>query len=117
MCIRRRGHELKLTVGGKTPAKSNKDLGLIRLIAKAHVLRRGLENGSIPSILEFAKRNNIDHGDARRMLPLGYLAPDIIEAILSGLQPADLTTLRLKSGYDLPIRWDDQRLHLGFPNQ
>jgi hypothetical protein len=48
------------------------------------------------------------------MLPLGYLAPDIVEAILSGYQPADLTMLQLKSGYDLPILWTEQRIHLGF---
>jgi DNA invertase Pin-like site-specific DNA recombinase len=116
MTIRRRGHEMKLIVGGKTPTRSTRDPSLIKLIAKAHTLRTGLEDGSIPSILEFAKRKNIDHGDARRMLPLGYLAPDIIEAILSGHQPSDLTVLKLKSGYDLPIRWDEQRVHLGFPN-
>ncbi|MEP1206466.1 MAG: recombinase family protein [Rhizobiaceae bacterium] len=116
MCIRRRGHEMKLIVGEKTPTRSIRDPSLIRLIAKAYALRTGLEDGSIPSILEFAKRNNIDHGDARRMLPLGYLAPDIIEDILSGHQPADLTPLKLRSGYDLPIRWDVQRPHLGFRN-
>ncbi|MGI9366133.1 MAG: hypothetical protein ACR2O8_13185 [Rhizobiaceae bacterium] len=89
---------------------------MIKLIAKAHALRCGLEDGSIRSILEFAKRNNIDHSDARRMLPLGYLAPDIIDAIVEGHQPADLTTHNLRSGYDLPLRWDEQRVHLGFPN-
>ena len=117
MAIRRRGHEVKLIIGGNTPPNANKDPSLIKMIAKAHALRCGLEDGSIPSILEFANRNNIDHGDARRMLPLGYLAPEIIEAILSGHQPSDLTALKLKSGYDLPIQWDEQRVHLGFPNQ
>jgi len=115
MSIRRRGHEIKMLVGGKTPEKANKDPGLIRLIAKAHALRSGLEDGSITSILEFAKFHSIDHGDARRMLPLGYLAPGIIEVIFLGYQPADPTMLQLKSGYDLPILWAEQRIHLGFP--
>jgi len=114
MSIRRRGHEMKMLVGGNIPEKANKDPGLIRLIAKAHALRSGLQDGSITSILEFAKFHSIDHGDARRMLPLGYLAPGIVEAILSGYQPADLTMLQLKSGYDLPILWAEQRIHLGF---
>ncbi|MBZ0214985.1 MAG: recombinase family protein, partial [Fimbriimonadaceae bacterium] len=115
MSIRRRGHEMKMIVGGETPANANKDFGLIKLIAKAHALRHGLEAGSIASILEFANLHDIDHGDARRMLPLGYLAPDIVEAILLGHQPVDLTALKLKSGYDLPIHWAEQRVHLGIP--
>ena len=94
---------------------AHKEPGLVRLIAKAHALRNGLEDGSISSILEFATLHNIDHGDAKRMLPLGYLAPDIVEAILSGHQPADLTIRQLKNGYDLPILWTEQRTRLGFP--
>ena len=116
MTIRRRGHEMKFVIGGKTPPNANRDPSLIKLIAHAHALKIGLEDGSVPSILEFAKRNNIDHGDARRMLPLGYLAPDIIEAVLNGYQPAELTTHKLRSGYDLPISWNEQRDHLGFPS-
>ena len=49
------------------------------------------------------------------MLPLGYLAPDIVEAILAGQQPADLTALSLKNGYSLPMIWSEQRAQLGFP--
>ncbi len=113
MSIRRRGHEMKMIIGGETPAKTNKDQGLIRLIAKAYSLRAGLEDGSMSSILEFANLHSIDPGDARRLLPLGYLAPDIVETIISGHQPADLTALKLKSGYDLPVRWTEQRVHLG----
>ena len=59
--------------------------------------------------------HNIDHADAKRMLPLGYLAPDIVEAILAGRQPEDLTALSLKKGYDLPLAWNEQRTYLGFP--
>ncbi|MBZ0216107.1 MAG: recombinase family protein [Fimbriimonadaceae bacterium] len=114
LSIRRRGHEMKMIVGGKTPTKTNKDHGLIKLIANAYALRSKLEDGSLSSILEFANLHNMDHGDARRLLPLGYLAPDIVEAILSGHQPVDLTKQNLKSGFDLPIHWAEQRVHLGF---
>ena len=115
LTIKRRGQEMKMVIGGELPATANKDIGIIKLVAKAHALRSGLEDGSIPSILEFATVHNIDHGDARRMLPLGYLAPDIVEAILSGHQPADLTVQQLKSGYDLPVFWTEQRANLSFP--
>ena len=47
------------------------------------------------------------------LLPLAFLAPDIIEAIASGQQPADLTARRLIRRLDLPIAWSAQRQLLG----
>ncbi len=50
----------------------------------------------------------------QRILPLGLLAPDIIEAILAGRQPIELTAKRLKRIRDLPVSWAEQRQLLGF---
>ena len=47
------------------------------------------------------------------MLPLAFLAPDIVEAILHGRQPVELATARLKR-IRLPLSWAEQRLVLGF---
>jgi hypothetical protein len=52
-------------------------------------------------------------GDVSRCLPLAYLAPDIVEAILQGRQPVELTVLRLKR-IGLPLSWVEQRRLLGF---
>jgi hypothetical protein len=46
-------------------------------------------------------------------LPLAFLAPDIVEAILQGRQPVELTALRLKRTR-LPLSWVEQRRLLGF---
>lgn len=48
-----------------------------------------------------------------RLLPLAWLAPDIVEAIVQGSQPIMLTHQKLLSTV-LPIRWNDQRAVLGF---
>jgi len=48
------------------------------------------------------------------MLSIGCLAPDIIKSIVAGSQPKDLTALKLKNGYNLPILWAEQRAYLGF---
>ena len=48
------------------------------------------------------------------MLPLGMLAPDIVEAILAGHHPPELTASRLKRLRHLPTSWDEQRRVLGF---
>jgi hypothetical protein len=49
-----------------------------------------------------------------RILPLAFLAPDIVEAILDGRQPPELTAARLKRMRDLPLDWQQQRRYLGF---
>jgi len=41
------------------------------------------------------------------MLRLTSLAPDIIEAILRGEEPDDLSLEKLRK--NLPVRWDEQR--------
>lgn len=114
MIIRRRGQEMKMVIGGQNQASDHPDPALIKLVAKAYALRIELETGSISSIKAFAQAHEIDHADAKRMLPLAYLAPDIVESILTGSQPEELTGLRLKNGYDLPILWSEQRAYLGF---
>jgi hypothetical protein len=49
-----------------------------------------------------------------RLIPLAFLAPDIVEKILSGAQPVDLTTDELTKRIDLPLDWAEQRGALGF---
>jgi hypothetical protein len=50
-----------------------------------------------------------------RVLRIAYLAPDIIEAIVEGRQPPDLTANKLVRLKKLPLSWPDQRQALGFP--
>lgn len=57
----------------------------------------------------------MDHTSAKRLLPLGYLAPDIVEAVVSGLQPADLSVGDLSNGYKIPMCWTEQRAKYEFP--
>ncbi|MBE0532630.1 MAG: hypothetical protein IH626_17540 [Rhodospirillales bacterium] len=49
-----------------------------------------------------------------RLLPLAFLAPDIVESILAGNQPVDLTAEVLLRRTDLPLAWTDQKALLGF---
>jgi len=111
--IKRRGHEMKMVIGGAN-LQTKIDNKLVKLVAQAHALRAGLVDGSIGSIIEFADQMNIHHADAKRLIPLGYLAPRIIEDILNGQQPAELTVSRLRRVNDLPLLWSEQRTFLGY---
>ncbi len=66
------------------------------------------------SIKEFVAKYDLDHGDAKNLVPLCYPAPDIIDDILGGRQPVELTVSRLRSANSLPILWAEQRQQLGF---
>ena len=63
---------------------------------------------------DIAREVGLDDGEISRILPLAFLAPDIIAAILSGRQPVELTATRLKRLKPLPLLWADQRKILGF---
>jgi site-specific DNA recombinase len=68
----------------------------------------------VRSARSLSKSLGLGKGDVSRMLPLGLLAPDIVEAILAGRQPIELTSSRLKRRRELPISWQEQRRVLGF---
>ncbi len=47
------------------------------------------------------------------ILDLAFLAPDIMDAILTGTQPATLNAKALTLGPDLPLHWQRQAEVLG----
>jgi hypothetical protein len=69
--------------------------------------------GAAQSVRALVERHGVDQGDVSRLLPLAFLAPDIVEAILEGRQPIELTAARLKR-MRLPLSWTEQRRPLGF---
>lgn len=112
--IRRRGQEMRLVVGAEEQPESRPDDALILLVARATLLREQLETGAISSIGEFAEAQGMHHADAKKLVPLGYLTPSIVEDILAGRQPIEMTARTLHRMTDLPICWRQQRARLGF---
>ena len=52
----------------------------------------------------------MDRGYLGRILMLTLLAPDIVEAIMDGRQPAELGVHVLREGF--PVEWGEQRVAL-----
>jgi site-specific DNA recombinase len=50
----------------------------------------------------------MDASDLSRILPLAFLSPRILEMILTGRQPPNLTLRSLTRGTDLPVEWSQQ---------
>ena len=63
---------------------------MVKAIARAFRWRDMLESGKYATIREIAAAEKINESYVGRVLRLTLLAPDIVEAILSGRQPAEL---------------------------
>jgi ParB-like chromosome segregation protein Spo0J len=71
-----------------------------------------LISGRAVSMVAIAQREGISDRYVSTLMPLAFLAPDIVEAIAAGQQPADLTAETLIRHVDLPLDWNDQRVLL-----
>ncbi len=111
LLLRKRGVETKLVLGEVERAQP--DPALVRLLADAHDWMQKLRDGTFPSIRALARDLDLDHRHVARTLPLAFLAPDIVTAIVEGRQPVGLTVTTLKRIDELPARWKDQRIALG----
>ena len=89
------------------------DRTLVKNISVAYKWRTSIETGKFNSIRALAKAEKCSEKFVRKLLPLAYLAPDIIESILDGKQPPALN-LQHFTTRNLPHSWDAQRKLLGY---
>lgn len=86
---------------------------LAATIARAYYWESLIASGKHSSVTELAAALRLDRSFVARMLRLTLLAPDIVEAILSGDEPSGLTYKQLSSG-KVPELWCEQRELFGF---
>ena len=87
------------------------DPGLVQLLLRARAWWARLATGDI-DIATIAREENVNDSWVSRVVRLNFLAPSIIEAIVSGTQPASINATSLRSA-DIPSGWDDQLAHFG----
>jgi hypothetical protein len=76
-------------------------------IARGRTWFEELATGRVRSLQELAKRDGITRRYIRRLVGLAFLSPELVEAILQGRQPVQLTATRLTE-LDLPLDWTEQ---------
>src|ERR1700704_5130633 len=86
------------------------DGALVKAVVRAHRWRHMLESGESSSSEELAKAEKVNDSYLSRILRLTLIAPDIIEAILTGRQPSTLQLDDLLK--PLPASWERQRSEL-----
>ena len=108
--IRKRGgRKLVITPDGMAAAptpRSRVDSALLKALARGFRWRKLLETGQFATIEEIAKAENINPSYISRVLRLTLLAPEIVEAILTGTQPAGLTRAKVMKPF--PVEWRRQ---------
>ncbi len=99
------GRKLIIAPDGGTwaPPRSRIDNTMVRALARAHRWKRLLESGEFGSIVELANAENVNTSYLCRILRLTLLAPEIVEAILDGRQPAEITLALLMEPFS--INW------------
>jgi hypothetical protein len=94
-----------------TPMTPSGREALLIAIAKARNWIDDLAHGRVASFAAIAHREGKIERRIRLLMPLGFLSPRIVSAILDGAAPADLTVTRLTR--PLPYSWAEQERWLG----
>ncbi|MEM7523592.1 MAG: hypothetical protein AAF360_07545 [Pseudomonadota bacterium] len=105
--VKRRGVEIKLILDAH---RRPRDPVLVRTLALGRCYMDALKAGR--SIAGIARDHDVTPAWIARHIDAALLAPQIVQVILDGAQPADLTATKLRET-PLPARWADQHRALG----
>lgn len=114
--IRKRGgRKLVITPDGvavPTQPRPRVDSTLLKALARGFRWQKMLREGHYQTLEEVAADENINPSYVSRVLRMTLLAPEIVEAILAGRQPEELTMARAMQPFS--TIWLEQTDKLGF---
>jgi hypothetical protein len=93
--------------------KPQPDGTLVKALARAWRWQKLLDEGVYASVSDIGDAENISKSYVRRILRLALLAPEIVEAILTGKTDQALMLEHLERL--LPALWEEQRDRIGSP--
>ncbi len=104
--LKRRGNEMRLVMEGESGGEGV-DRNLVAMVAKAHLfLEKMIENPDLGSS-GVANLFGVDRADVGRVLPLAFMAPRLLDQILTGRQ-SNRVSARNLARQELPVLWSDQ---------
>jgi len=106
--MRRRGVETRIVLTNGQPQSGAADQALVDLVLRSHRYLAQLTEGTDRSLTDIAIANGVELSEVSRTLPLAFLSPKLVDAILTGNHPVQLTTQRLSRLPDLPLSWANQ---------
>ena len=109
---KRGGRKLVVTPDGADWApRPRVDNAMVKALARAFRWRKMLDNGVHATLEDLARAKGVHATYVSRALRLTLLAPELVEAILNGRQPAEVQLDELPDSF--PLEWDGQRKCLG----
>ena len=91
------------------------DIPMIKTLGKAFYWQRLLEDGKYATARDLARAFNLEPVWVAEVLRMTSLAPDIVEAIMEGVQPRHLNLQTIRGRHEpLPREWDEQKKMLAF---
>ena len=78
------------------------------LVARSRHWFEIIASGRVSSFKEIAKAEGVSEQFVSNRISLAFLAPEIVENISAGSQPADLTADALVKRIEIPLSWSEQ---------
>ncbi|MPY73429.1 MAG: recombinase family protein [Alphaproteobacteria bacterium] len=112
--LKRTGMETRLLIDGVgSGARRKPDHSLCRVLVHAHRYHAMVMHNGGRTMADLAAEAGVGGSYFSRILRLGFLAPDIVTAVLRDRHPVELTAKRLANEVRLPGAWEEQRTLLG----
>jgi hypothetical protein len=116
LTFRRRGGRKRVVTpdGAEWAPRPRVDNAMVKVLARVFRWRNLLDTGLYSTIEDLAKSKRIAKTYVSQVLRLTLLAPDIVEAILDGRQPSEISLGVLLK--DFPLAWSSQYDALSWRN-
>jgi len=112
--LKRTGMETRLLIDGAGGgSRGTPDRSMLRLLAQAHLYREMMLHARGRTMRDLAREAGVGRPYFSRIVKLGFLAPEVIQAVLCDRHPPELTAKRLSLHTKLPNGWKDQIAALG----
>ena len=94
------------------PSGPRVDNAMVKALGRAFRWRKLLETVAFSTVEEIAAAEKINASYVGRVLRLTLLAPELVEVILDGRQPAEVTLAVLMRPF--AVQWREQQMAFGF---
>jgi site-specific DNA recombinase len=107
LLARRRGRQMKLLLANNLQT-SEIDASLVTVVARAHRWAELITSGAATSLSDIARSEGVALTYVAQLMPLAFLSPSIVTAILEGRHPTTLTAQHLVRRVKIPAAWHNQ---------
>jgi site-specific DNA recombinase len=104
--LRARGEVRMIAPPGDAGCEVAPVMSLVKVAARAHNWYQRIVAGEISSVGQLAQTSGLTRRYVRRVLQCANLSPQIIESLLTGKHPPNLTVKEILHG--VPLNWRDQ---------